>query len=393
MDVGIIGESGIRGGNGLGLYLHIPFCRSKCLYCDFYSIPSARPDAIERYVSALCKHIEYMGAVAQGRMVDSIFMGGGTPTVLNVEQFGWIASSIEKSFFVASDCEFTVEANPSTFDTYKISALRDIGVNRMSIGMQSANAEELRLLGRTHRAEEVKMAVDAVNRGGIGNFNLDLMYGIPSQTVESFGHTLEFVKGLEPTHISVYGLQLEEGTPLYRRRDKYVFPDEDEEKAMNRLAAEILGAVGYNRYEISNYAREGYECRHNLRYWLREDYLGSGAAAHSFFCGERYFSPDDIEEYVSAVDGGNWGKLALDRQSIDSEEAVEEYIMLRMRLSSGVSPAEFTADTGRDFASYEELMQPFLRSGHIRFSNGRYSFTPEGFDVSNYILANILACG
>ena len=387
--MGMIGESGIRGGNGLGLYLHIPFCRSKCLYCDFYSIPSAKEDAIERYVSALCKHIEHMGKRADGRLVDSIFMGGGTPTVLTVEQFGRITSSIEKAFSVASDCEFTVEANPSTFDADKISALRSMGVNRMSIGMQSANAEELRLLGRTHRADEVKIAVDAVNRGGIGDFNLDLMYGIPSQTVESFGRTLEFVKGLEPTHISVYGLQLEEGTPLYRRRDKYVFPDEDEEKAMNRLAAEVLSADGYNRYEISNYARSGYECRHNLRYWLREDYLGLGAAAHSFFGGVRYYAPDGIEEYVSAVNAENYRAVRIDEQIIEPQEAVEEYIMLRMRLASGVSPAEFTADTGRDFAPYEELMQPFLRSGHIRFSNGRYSFTPEGFDVSNYILARI----
>ena len=378
-------------GKGLGLYIHVPFCRSKCLYCDFYSIPSAKEESVERYVSALCTHIEHMGTVARGRLVDSIFMGGGTPTVLSVEQFGRVASSIEKAFSVASNCEFTVEANPSTFDADKIAALRSMGVNRMSIGMQSANAEELRLLGRTHRAEQVKMAVDAVNRGGIGNFNLDLMYGIPSQTVESFGRTLEFVKGLEPTHISVYGLQLEEGTPLYRRRDRYVFPDEDEEKAMNRLAADILGATGYNRYEISNYAREGYECRHNLRYWLREDYLGLGAAAHSFFDGVRYYAPDCIDEYVSAVNAENYRAVRLDEQSIDPNEAVEEYIMLRMRLSSGVSPAEFTADMGRDFAPYEKLMQPFLRSGHIRFSNGRYSFTTEGFDVSNYILANILA--
>ena len=375
----------------IGIYLHIPFCRSKCLYCDFYSIPSAKEDAIERYVSALCKHIEHMGKSADGWLVDSIFMGGGTPTVLTVEQFGRITSSIEKAFSVASDCEFTVEANPSTFDADKISALRSMGVNRMSIGMQSAYAEELRLLGRTHRADEVKMAVDAVNRGGIGNFNLDLMYGIPSQTVESFGRTLEFVKGLEPTHISVYGLQLEEGTPLYRRRDKYVFPDEDEEKAMNRLAADTLGAGGYNRYEISNYAKAGRECRHNLRYWLREDYLGLGAAAHSFFGGVRYYAPDGIEEYVSAINTENYRAVRLDEQIIEPQEAVEEYIMLRMRLSSGVSPAEFTEDTGRDFAPYEKLMAPFVRSGHIRFSHGRYSFTPEGFDVSNYILANILA--
>lgn len=382
-------ESISRKGNNIGLYIHIPFCRSKCLYCDFYSIPSARPDAIERYVTALCKHIEYMGKAAEGRAVDSVFMGGGTPTVMTAEQFGKICASLEKAFSFASYCEFTVEANPATFDAEKVKALRLMGVNRFSIGMQSASSEELRLLGRTHRADEVKMAVDAVNRGGIDNFNLDLMYGIPSQTVESFGRTLGFVKSLSPSHVSVYGLQLEEGTPLYNRREKYVFPDEDAERDMNRLAADTLGAVGYNRYEISNYAKDGMECRHNLRYWLREDYIGLGAAAHSFFGGVRYSAPDSVEEYVSAVNAENYRALRLEEQVIEGDESVEEYIMLRMRLASGISPAEFAADTGREFAPYEKLMEPFLRSGHIRFSDGRYSFTADGFDVSNYILARI----
>ena len=377
--------------SSLGIYIHIPFCRSKCLYCDFYSIPSARPDAVERYVTALCKHIEHIGKSAQERTVDSVFMGGGTPTVMTEEQFGRICRSLEKAFSFASCCEFTVEANPATFDTEKLSALRKMGINRISIGMQSADSEELRLLGRTHRAEEVKLAIDAVNRAGIDNYNLDLMYGIPSQTLESFRKTLEFTCSLAPSHVSVYGLQLEEGTPLYRRQEKYVFPDEDEEKAMNRLAAEILSADGYNRYEISNYAKEGKECRHNLRYWLREDYLGLGVAAHSFFEGARYCAPECIDDYVSAIIAENYRAVRLDEQRIDEDEAVSEYIMLRMRLASGVSPKEFNVDTGRDFDPYEKLMEPFLRSGHIRFSDGRYSFTPEGFDVSNYILANILA--
>lgn len=373
----------------LGIYIHIPFCRSKCLYCDFYSIPSARPEAIERYVDALCRHIEYMGGQADGRTVDSVFIGGGTPTVMAVEQLGRICSALEKAFSFASDCEFTVEANPATFDREKVKALRLMGVNRLSIGMQSANAEELRLLGRTHRADEVKMAVDAVNRGGIDNFNLDLMYGIPSQTVESFGRTLEFVRSLSPTHISVYGLQLEEGTPLYRRREKYVFPDEDAERDMNRLAASVLGTSGYNRYEISNYARDGYECRHNLRYWLRGDYIGIGAAAHSFFEGVRYFAPDSIEEYISAVNAEKYRVIRLDEQVINGDEAVSEYIMLRMRLASGISPEEFLRDAGKSFEPYEKLMEPFIRSGHIACENGRYFFTPDGFDVSNYILARI----
>lgn len=373
----------------LGIYIHIPFCRSKCLYCDFYSIPAAKEEAIERYASALCRHIEYMGGQVGGRTVDSVFIGGGTPTVMTAGQFGRICSALEKAFSLSSDCEFTVEANPATFDVDKVSALRLIGVNRFSIGMQSANAEELRLLGRAHRMEQVKMAVDAVNLGGIDNFNLDLMYGIPSQTVESFRKTLELARSLSPSHISVYGLQLEEGTPLFRRQDRYVFPDEDAERDMNRLAASVLGEAGYNRYEISNYAIHGRECRHNLRYWLREDYIGLGAAAHSFSDGVRYFAPDSIEEYVSAINAENYRAVQLCRQVIDGDEAVDEYIMLRMRLATGISPKEFRRDTGKSFEAYEKLMQPFIRSGHIAYENGRYFFTPDGFDVSNYILARV----
>jgi len=317
-------------------------------------------------------------------------MGGGTPTILTTEQFSQICASLEKAFSLSTDCEFTVEANPATFDKEKVTLLRGMGINRFSIGMQSANPEELRLLGRTHRAEEVIMAVDAVNHGGIDNYNLDLMYGIPNQTLESFGHTLELTKSLSPSHISVYGLQLEEGTPLYRRHEKYVFPDEDTERDMNRLAASVLGSAGYDRYEISNYARNGRECRHNLRYWLREDYIGIGAAAHSFFEGKRYCAPENTDEYISAVNAENYRAIRLNEQFIESDEAVSEYIMLRLRLSKGISPNEFRHHTGMDFSPYEKLMAPFIKSGHIAHTDGRYFFTADGFDVSNYILARLV---
>ena len=373
----------------LGIYLHIPFCRSKCLYCDFCSVPSAKEETVERYIDALCRQIKNVGEKAANRTVDTVFMGGGTPTFLTAPQLGRITDQLNGSFNISSDAEFTVEANPNTFDLHKLTELHAMGVNRMSIGMQSANSEELRLLGRTHRTEEIKTAVDAVILAKIDNFNLDLMYGIPSQTIESFESTLNFTASLSPDHISVYGLQLEEGTPLCNRRDKYVFPTEDEEKEMNRLALSVLVKNGYNRYEISNYARSGKECRHNLRYWKREEYIGLGVAAHSFFEGYRYGATEDIEEYISSVETDAQA-LYKDREFIEKEEAAEEYIMLGMRLSEGISPEEFTTETGYLFDPHAEKIAPFIKSGHITYQNGRYAFTPEGFDLSNYILAEIV---
>ena len=375
--------------NTLGLYLHIPFCRSKCLYCDFCSLPSAKEETVERYIDALCTQIKIMGERAKERTVDTVFIGGGTPTFLTSAQLGKIITELEKSFAVSKDAEFTAEANPATFDRQKLTEMRAMGVNRLSIGMQSAIANELRLLGRTHTAEDIKKAVDAVNLAKIDNFNLDLMYGIPSQTVDSFKETLNFVCSLSPDHISVYGLQLEEGTPLYKRQEKYTFPTEDEEKEMNRTALSVLGKSGYNRYEISNYAKEGKECRHNIKYWKRDDYIGMGVAAHSFFERERYGATENIDEYISAVQTDS-DCLYQDRQKITPDEAAAEYIMLRMRLTEGVSPEGFTAETGLSFTPYAKRMEQFIASGHIEYKNKRYAFTPNGFDVSNYILSEIV---
>ena len=372
-----------------GIYLHIPFCRSKCLYCDFCSIPSAKAETVERYTDALCEHIRIMGRKAANRTADTVFIGGGTPTFLTAKQLGRIITELYQNFSVSPNAEFTAEANPATFDLQKLTELHAMGVNRLSIGMQSANANELRILGRTHSAEDIKRAVDAVNLAKINNFNLDLMYGIPSQTAESFERTLEFTASLSPDHVSVYGLQLEEGTPLYARREKYVFPTEDEEKEMNRLALSILEARGYGRYEISNYAKPGKECRHNLRYWKRGEYIGIGVAAHSFFEGYRYGATDSIDEYIKAVPTDS-PALYTEREFIEKDEATAEYIMLRMRLAEGISPEEFTAETGCSFETYKEKLAPFTTSGHVTFENGRYAFTPEGFDLSNYILAEIV---
>ena len=376
--------------NALGVYIHVPFCRSKCLYCDFYSIPRANEELIERYCTALISHIGILAKRHGKQPVSSVFFGGGTPTLLSERQFAEITAAIDRGFRISADAEITAEGNPATFDKEKLTALRSLGINRLSIGVQSAVQEELRLLGRTHSADDAKKAFDAARGAHFDNISIDLMYGLPSQTVDSFGKTLALTRELSPEHVSVYGLQLEEDTPLYRKREKYVFPEEDTEIALNRLALAELEAAGYRRYEISNYAREGFECRHNLKYWKRAPYLGVGAAAHSLFGETRYFAPSNAETYIDAITHGELAALELCPEQLSSEEQVAEYVMLRMRLAEGISPEELERDCGVSFAPYKARIAPFILSGHIKLQNGRYSFTPEGFDVSNTVLAEII---
>lgn len=374
----------------LGVYVHVPFCLKKCSYCDFYSLPFRSQDAVNSYISALERHFELMRDRLSGRVVDTVFFGGGTPSLLSGAQMDSILRSLAGCFRLCDDVEITVEANPATFDAEKLRAFRSSGVNRLSIGAQSANDTELRALGRVHTSEQIKTAFDAANSAGIENISLDLMYGIPFQTLASFRKTLELAVSLAPKHVSVYGLQLEEGTPLWRDKSRYSFPDEDTEIALGRLALEVLGTAGYGRYEISNYALPGCECKHNLKYWHGEEYIGIGAAAHSFLDGVRYNAPCELESYQNAVDRGDIDALRLDASYIGAEEAAKEYIILRMRLAEGVSRGGFEAQCGRSFAPYAQRLEPFVSSGHVKRCGDVYSFTPEGFDISNYILSSVI---
>lgn len=380
--------------NKLGIYIHIPFCRQKCVYCDFYSLPcqseQEQEQAIEEYLSALKEHFKLMSEKASDRTVDTVFFGGGTPSLLSGKQIYDILNRLSKSYNLSSDAEITIEANPATFDAAKLRDYRHSGINRLSIGMQSANDNELKLLGRIHSSEQLENAFDAATHANFDNINVDLMYGIPSQTLSSFENTLNTAASLHPSHISVYGLQLEEGTPLFKNQKNYSFPTDDDEKAMGRLALEILEKAGYHRYEISNYSLPDRECRHNLRYWYGEEYLGFGAAAHSFFNGMRYHSPYNTQKYITAVKSQNFHNLELDCNTIDKNEAIEEYIILRMRLTEGISGTEFEDKFNSSFSVYEKKILPFVKSGHIEYTNERYHFTAEGFDVSNYILSSII---
>ena len=372
----------------IGIYIHIPFCVSKCAYCDFYSLPSSchGQDLTERYVSALIRQMKWGKDRYGNSEVDTVFIGGGTPTFLKTEQLTRIISALKSCFDLTPNCEFTVEANPKTFDGEKLTALRKAGVNRLSLGVQSANENELKLLGRIHTFDDAKKAFDLTRKCGFDNVSLDLMYGLPCQTEESFMRTVEAVIGLCPEHLSVYGLQLEEGTPLYKKRNELTFPSEAECVSMYSACIKLLEKNGYARYEISNFAKDGYKCRHNLGYWSQGEYLGFGTGAYSYFDSKRFFCESDVEAFCNTDDFENL--ITVDEVLTDGDK-VTEFIMLSLRLTDGFAEKDLF-DRTRNAEFYLKRCESFIKNGFMKKENGRIFFTEKGFNVSNTILSEIL---
>ncbi|HBJ18294.1 MAG TPA: coproporphyrinogen III oxidase, partial [Clostridiales bacterium] len=280
----------------LGLYVHIPFCKKKCNYCDFCSFAGLDAAARAGYLRALAEEISSYGG-EEHPPVDTVFLGGGTPSLLTPVEITDLFAALRKTFRILPDAEITAEANPGTLDREKVDAFRRAGVNRLSIGLQSVHESELRTLGRIHSYGEFLDAYRLAKAGGIENIGVDLMYAFPGQTPASFHETLDAVTALAPSHISAYGLIVEDGTPFGERRETLILPDEDEELAMYDDACRTLAAAGYRHYEVSNYALPGRECRHNLRYWHEEEYIGFGVAAHSYYRGVRFANSRDLSAY------------------------------------------------------------------------------------------------
>lgn len=375
----------------LGIYIHIPFCKSKCGYCDFCSHPPIKGES-ERYLNALMLNMQDFAGAAEGYTVDTVFIGGGTPTLLTPKQMKALVACLRASFKVEKDAEFTVEANPGTVDKSYLRALASMGVNRISFGLQSADDRELAALGRIHTREEFLQSYKAARAAGFRNINVDLMYGIPHQSAESFANTLSFVRQLAPEHISVYGLKIEEGTPFYEKRDSLPLPDEETEYKMYRAAHTTLGTDGYKHYEISNYARPGFESRHNKRYWLDEKYLGFGVSAHSYFENQRYAYTEDMEAYMQEMEHpNNMADILSECTDIDVFTQETEYVMLRMRLFDGVNLDEYRRTFGRDFAAkYGDKLHRYIDGGFVTLDARRCAFTVKGMYVSNYILSEML---
>ena len=322
---------------------------------------------------------------AKDRAVDTVYFGGGTPTLLSVSQFEKIIETVKENFCVSKEAEITTECNPATADLDYFKELKKLGFNRISLGVQSANDRELALLGRVHNFSDAKKAFYDARRAGFDNISVDLMFGIPEQTEESFNNTLDEIFKLSPEHVSAYSLIVEPGTPFFANYKKLVLPDEDSEYNMYTGAVEAMEQCGLHRYEISNFAATGRESRHNLKYWRREEYLGFGISAHSFFNDERYENTSGLDAYIN-------GAYTAASRKILPNEAVNEYVMLKMRLSEGIDENTFENLFGIEFGrAFGEALERFVCAGLVVREGGRCAFTDSGFYLSNSVLSEILS--
>ena len=379
----------------LELYLHIPFCVKKCNYCDFFSA-SGTPKEQADYVSAMIQEIQSYQELSGEYEVQTIFLGGGTPSLLTPEQIEKIFTTIYHIFSVNENAEITMEMNPGTVDIEKLRAMKAAGVNRLSIGLQSAQNEELKMLGRIHTYEEFLETWKLTEQAGFKNRNIDLMSALPGQTMESYKDTLSKVLALEPEHISAYSLILEEGTVFYDWYEKgkldrgaWKLPSEEEEYAMGELTIQRLAEAGMHRYEISNYAKPGKECRHNLGYWDRVEYLGIGAGSSSLIKGERFDHIRDRKAYIEKIRNGE--SILIDREILSVESQMEEFMYLGLRKIEGVSRTDFQNYFGKNVDDvYGEILDKLEEEQLLEFSGNRIRLTHRGMDVSNCVLAEFL---
>ena len=373
----------------LGIYVHIPFCRSKCQYCDFYSVTDKSSGLVDRYMYALIAHIKEAGALAPNYIVDTIYFGGGTPSLFGAEGLCAILSAIRKHFDVAPTAEITFEANPDSVTDRLLRRLRSEGFNRVSLGIQCDNDEILKKIGRPHTYQQAVDAVKKIRKAGFKNLSVDLIYGLPDQNYRSWIDTLKNVLRLNPEHISCYGLKLEEGTPMHEYREFYTLADDDEQADMYLAAIELLRKLGYRQYEISNFCRKGHVSRHNLKYWTGGEYLGFGPDAASDFSGRRFTIIRDVHGYIDGIQNG--GQVLREMQEIPTRERAGEYLMMRLRLSSGIDPTEYEQKFLLPFAPLERALEKFKeRNLAVKTFDGRWHLTPEGYLLSNTIISDLL---
>ncbi len=373
----------------LGIYIHVPFCRSKCHYCDFYSLATKDSKLWDGYLDAICAHLRESGPLAPGYRVDSVYFGGGTPSFFGAEAMSAILSTVRKYFDLQSDAEITFEANPDSVNPKLLRRLRNEGFNRVSLGIQCDDDRILERIGRPHSYDQAVEAVRAIRRAGFKNLSVDLMYGLPGQSREAWEETLQNVLLLKPEHISCYGLKLEEGTPMYESRDFLNLADEDTQADMYLSAVEILRTKGYRQYEISNFSRRGFESRHNLKYWTCGEYLGFGPDASSDFAGKRFTMVRDLRSYINGVLEG--GQVIAQMQEIPSRERAGEYLMMRLRTTAGISKEEYEKRYLLPFDLLDASMERCRQRGlALKMDGGYWRLTPEGFLLSNSIISDLL---
>ena len=367
----------------VGLYVHVPFCASKCGYCDFASYAGREAD-IPRYVEAVVGEITRRGAETGHPWADTVFLGGGTPSLLDEWQVTRILDALADAFSIEDGAEITCECNPGTLTATFAQALRDAGVNRLSMGAQAMQSRLLRCLGRMHDWEGVVASVELARKAGFENINLDLMFGLPSQTVSDFRETLEAAIAISPAHFSCYSLIVEEGTALCRDIDagKLVLPDEETDRTMYELVRQVLAEHGFEQYEVSNFAREGCACRHNIGCWTRMPYLGFGCAAHSFFEEWRMMNPSPLEAYLAGEEP--------EREKVSEEEARFESMMLGLRMTRGVRDEDFVRMHGMSIreAFGEKLDKP-IGAGLVEWHEGALRLTRRGMDLLDSVLVEL----
>lgn len=369
----------------VALYIHIPFCKQKCLYCDFPSF-AGKEDCMFDYAAALAKEINSI----RDKKIKTIFIGGGTPTYLSLAGWEMIGESISK-LDMCDDLEFTVEGNPGTFTSGILNFLKKIGVNRISIGLQAFQDSLLKQLGRIHTIEDFKQSFQMARNLGFDNINVDLMFGLPSQTLKQWMETLENVTNLNPEHLSCYSLIVEEGTAFYKRFEKGTLnlPDEETERTMYAQTIEYLKEKGYIQYEISNFAKNNMTCRHNLVYWEMDEYIGCGAAAHSYSDGFRYRNEENIEKYIEKI---NIDCCAIVEKTKNSfKDDMEEFMFMGLRKNVGVSKSEFRKRFDKDIDSvYREVINKYVSNGFMKENDNNIFLTYEGIEISNVIMAEFL---
>lgn len=381
------------------LYIHVPFCIKKCAYCDFLSAPAGEEER-QRYVETMIKEIQGYRKKYQEYCVTTIFVGGGTPSVLSGEQIKEVFNALRASFVIDTQAEITIEVNPGTVTEEKVEAWMQAGVNRISIGLQSVNDEELQMLGRMHTYKDFLNTYHLLRDKGFNNLNIDLISAIPGQTLESWKKTLSTVAELEPEHISAYSLIVEEGTPFYTiygeggadgNLESMVqpLPDEETERFIYEETEMILQKYGYDRYEISNYAKPGYACRHNEGYWRRVNYLGVGLGASSLIENQRFRNFSTYDAYMDAIQ--NQKLFHEEVESLSVTDEMEEFMFLGLRMMSGISREEFQKKFGKKIETvYEKQIQQLKKDGLIEFVENRIRLTKRGIDISNYVFEQFL---
>lgn len=376
-------------GKSLGLYMHIPFCFKKCNYCDFLSFGGVEEEIHKEYFQALTKEINQKAEVYSNKYyVDSIFVGGGTPSLVNEKLIADLMAAVRESFSVDKNAEITMESNPKTLTEDKLKTYLDAGVNRLSIGAQSFDDDLLKYMGRVHTKEDFLKNYDLARECGFRNINIDLMFAIPGQTAEIWTDTLKSTMALMPEHISFYGLQIEEGTPFYTmlREGRLTQADDELDREMYHNAVRMLKDSGYIHYEISNAAKEGYQSRHNLKYWSMEDYLGLGLGAHSYMNGTRSSNLTHLAEYNRAE-----GACDVWRHENTAGENISEYLFTGMRKLGGIELGDFEARFGSGLESiYGNVLEKYQREGLIEITDGHLRFTDKGIDISNMVLAEFV---